>query len=93
MAKDDFPGLATALDAPAHRWLTVTPSDSADLPGGAPKCIHIGGGAVTEGSIVCRDKDGNNSTFFGKQGDFLPIRPHRILSTGTTVSLNIIALY
>jgi hypothetical protein len=95
MAKDSFPGNVNALSAQAHRWAVVTPNDGADLPLGVPKAIHIGGGSGDpgEGSIVCTDGDGNTATFFGRQGDFLPIRPHRIRATGTTANLVIIACY
>lgn len=92
-AKDAFPGQTQSINAPAFKWKTVTPHDTNELADGPPKCLHIGGGAVLEGSIALIDVEGNTATFYGKQGDFLPVRPKIIKSTGTTASLNIIALY
>ena len=91
---DSFPGTEKSINAPASRWVVVTPSDSVKLSE-VPKAIHLGGasGAPASGTIACEGGDGVSALFFLNKGDVLPIRPHKILSTGTTASLVIIALY
>lgn len=92
--KDDFPGTEKSLNAPAREWAVITPHDT-NLLARVPKAIHLGGAvdAVEEAAIVCTDKAGIDATFYLRQGDILPIRPHKIKSTGTTPAAVIIALY
>jgi hypothetical protein len=89
MALDKFQGMEHALNAPSHRWVTITPNNDADLTE-VPKFLMIGG--TTAGTIVCVGSDGVESTFYGEKGAKLEVRPHRIKATGTTAS-PIIACY
>lgn len=78
----------SALTGIADTILAVTPSDSTDLPGGAP----TGGLLVgTAGNASIIDASGETKTIPLFAG-FNPVGPRRIRSTGTTAS-NIWALY
>lgn len=65
----------------ADRWYPVTPNDNADLPI-KPKMIHVNGG----GTVAMLDADGTLGTFTFASGAEKPLRPHRILATGTTAT-------
>lgn len=88
MAKDGFAGQDGGLIAPAHRWVAITPDDDNDLAE-VPKALAIG---ATGGALVCRGADGVDATFYVDPGQVLPIRPHRVLDSGTDAT-PIIALY
>lgn len=79
---------------PARLALAVTPNDAEDLqevaPYGAPRAIYVGG----DGNIRMRFGDTTNVDFVAvKAGSVLPMRPTRIMATGTSASMNIVALY
>jgi hypothetical protein len=93
--QDGYAGSSPGLLGPSDDWVQITPSDSADLAR-KPKAIYIGHNGTdgpVEGNIVMRDKNGNNATFRVAPGVTLYLRPHRILSTGTTADMVIIAAY
>ena len=76
------------LSSPAANALTVTPSDSAEIP--LCRALWIGvGGNVT---VVC--EDGAASVLFAGAGagQVIPVRCRKVLSTGTTAT-SIVALY
>ena len=71
----------------AIHFATVTPSDTADI--GQCDAIFVG----TGGNLACWNANGSSVTFTNVQnGQLLPIKTTRVLSTGTTAS-GIIALY
>lgn len=81
--------LADGVMSSARDALAITPSDSTDLAD-IPKAVYVG----AAGNLVCTLVDDTTSvTFVGVQaGSILPIRPKRVLSTGTTAT-SLLALY
>lgn len=74
--------------APARVWLTVTPSDSVNLPAGC-RALWIGGA----GNVALVGEDNNVVTFSGvAAATILPIGPKRVNATNTTAT-PIVALY
>ena len=83
---DSFSGVFEGLDSPADNAVAVTPSDSVDLAV-VPRGLYVG----VSGSLVVhmRGTDGVSAsvTFAAVPGGtLLPIRPTRVLSTGTTAT-------
>ncbi len=78
----------------AHDAVSVTPSDTVDIPGTDTRgvCIYIG--SIADGTdIKVIMESGNPVTFKGlSAGSFLPILVTRVLATGTTAT-EILALY
>lgn len=75
------------VGAPASHWYTITPSDSENLTI-RPRALFLPVG----GDVALRDIDGNDITFTLAAG-YHPLRPNRVLATGTTADLVIVALY
>ena len=74
--------------APARRWLSVTPSDSVDLPAGC-RGLYVG----TAGNLSLVGSDGTAITFATTDNNtIVPLAPTRVRSTGTTAT-GIVALY
>lgn len=71
------------LESPADSHLPVIPSDSDDVPV-VFRAIYIG----TGGDLVCiAAKNGQTATYKNlPSGTLLPVRPSRILATGTSAS-------
>ena len=88
---DDFQHTAEGLDSPADNAVAVTPNDSTDLAN-VPRAIYVG----TAGNLVVHMKNGSGTaasvTFSAVPVGVLPIRPTRVLATGTTAS-NIVAIW
>lgn len=82
----------TALIPPATKYRVLTPSNSEDVPlinERGPRAIYVGG----TGHITSLDADGTSVLISAiPVGTILPIRPTRIMSTGTTATL-IVGLY
>jgi hypothetical protein len=81
----------SSVDSPlmtAKRWITVTPNDGADLPGGTPKALWVNG----SGNLSLVGEDGNAETFAVVAGAPIDLRPARVRATGTTAT-DIKALY
>lgn len=76
------PYLGDPPSNPADDWFPISPDDAADLAQ-VPRAIHVGGNG---GAVVCRNRRGVEATFWLEQGSILPIRPVRILATGTTAT-------
>jgi hypothetical protein len=78
---DPWSSASSGLTAPAENAAAITPSDSTDLPV-IPRGVWVGsGGDLT----VILAEDANAVTFAGvASGTLLPIRPRRVLQTGTT---------
>lgn len=85
-------GGSEGIDSPSDEFYAVTPDNDNDLPNGVPKGIFVGGA----GDIVCVGKDQDPATdsviFKAAAGTTLPIRPRRILATGTSAT-NLVALH
>jgi hypothetical protein len=80
----------SALNSPVAGWVSVTPSDSADLPQGVCRGIFIDG---TAGSVAFIDALGNTVTINSfPAGQEIGARIRRILASGTTAT-TILALY
>lgn len=80
------------LDSPADNAAAVTPNDSTDLAV-VPRGLYVGGA----GTLIVHMKDAAGDaasvSFVGVAGgSLLPIRPSRVLSTGTTAT-NIVAVW
>lgn len=91
MPVDKFPG-SEAIDSPADEFYAVTPSDTVDLPNGVPKFIFIGGAGTV--MVVGKDQDAGTDgvALVSGANQYHPIRPSRILSTGTDAT-DILAFY
>ncbi len=82
---DTFANHASGLESPANRAFLIIPDDASDLAE-KPRSIYVGG----TGDIVIR-MNGVDVTFESVSG-ILPVRPERVLATGTTAT-NIVGLY
>lgn len=77
----------SAPDGPADRQFLVVPSDIDDLPG-LTRGVYVG---IT-GNVHIGDRFGNEVVWKNVQaGSIIPIRAHKILSSGTTAD-NIVGL-
>lgn len=73
---------------PSTGFGAVTPSDAASLPQ-LPRALYVG----TGGDLTVRSANGVSVLFASvSAGSILPIRPDKVMATGTTAS-NIVALY
>lgn len=72
---------------PASFWWTISPSDDEDLSI-RPRCIYIG----TTGDLTMADGAGNVVRFVSIAVGYHPLRPTRIMATGTTAGA-IVGLY
>lgn len=85
---EQTPSFSADVDwGPIRYMLAVTPNDDADLAadrhGYGPRGIYVGGA----GNIVARFGNATNVTLTGLQAGVLyPLRPTRILDTGTTAT-------
>lgn len=76
---DRYASSAEARSDFGYRHLAVTPSDGTDLSE-MPKAVYCKGA----GTVVVRDSAGTDLPYDMAAGQCLPIRPVRILATGTT---------
>ena len=83
---DHYDDNAPGLDSPASDAANVTPSDTTDLPV-KPRAIYVNGAG--DMAVVM---NGATVTLTVPAGTLLPIRPVRILETGTTAT-GIVALW
>lgn len=84
------PTLSAAHSAPFVSAAAVTPSDSADLPGGMTRGLYIGGSG---NAVLILANDSAAVTFTGLvAGSVLMVRAKRVKSTSTTAT-SIVALY
>ena len=73
--------------APAIRWSTITPDDSAVLDP-MPRALYAGG----TGNLALEDRTGSIAVWSVVGGQILPVSPLRVRATDTTAT-NIIALW
>jgi hypothetical protein len=85
---DPYESLSAGLAGTADDIRAVIPNDAADLPGGVCRAIYVGVG----GNVVLRDKHGHEVTLVSGDSQYHPIRPARVLATGTNAT-DILALY
>lgn len=79
MAKDRFSDRVDNLIAFGKKHTLVVPSDTQDLAT-IPKVIYV----ETGGTIAVKDSEGTLLSYKTYDGGWLPIRPTRIMATGTT---------
>ncbi|WP_036286427.1 hypothetical protein [Methylosinus sp. PW1] len=79
---DTFASFQPGLSDVATRHFAVTPSDSTDLAV-KPRAIFC----KVAGDVAIRDEGGTDITYTLTQGQILPFRGVRILSTGTTATV------
>jgi len=84
---DKFASHADGLTTPAQDFVAITPNDAADLAD-RPKALYIGGA----GTLVLRNAAGASVAFAVQAGSVLPVRPNRVMATGTTAT-GIVGLY
>lgn len=88
MSSNVSDGRAASPIGPAVRFISVTPNDGADLPGGASRGLFVGGA----GEITVVDASGNTATFTSAAAQYHPLRVARVRATATTAT-GIVALY
>jgi hypothetical protein len=67
---------------PALKGFVISPDDQADLAV-LPRAIYVGG----SGNVTVKMLDNTTLVFIGVLGgSFLPIRPSRVMATGTTAT-------
>jgi hypothetical protein len=86
-ATDTFTSYGNGLDTPATNWFAITPADGTDLAA-KPRAIYVGGA----GNLAISNGIQTATLVAVPAGSLLPIRPDRVLSTGTTAT-NIVGLY
>ena len=67
---------------PGSRQFAITPDDDNDLPF-VTRALYC----RADGDVVVRDEAGTDLPYTMVQGDYLPFRAVRILSTGTTATV------
>ena len=77
--QDNFSNHASGLDSPATGAFLITPDDVSDLAI-RPRSLYVGG----IGNIAIR-MGGVDITYLNVSG-ILPVRPERVLATGTTAT-------
>jgi hypothetical protein len=75
------------LGSPAIEWFYIVPSDTANLRV-RPRAIYVG----VAGNVSMRSASGETVIFKSLAIGYHPLRPNRVLSTGTTAT-DIIGLY
>jgi hypothetical protein len=90
--KDRFGSFSDQSVAQCSRWAAVTPSDTTDLAE-YPKAIYAGvGGDIVMIGMKASAAAAGVTWKAVPQGVVQPVRPRRILATGTTAT-NIVACY
>ena len=84
---DPFGSYSDSVSGPCRHWTTITPSDSTDLTT-VPKAIYVGGGGdITMIGIAAPATATGVKWSAIPAASLLPVRPRRILATGTTATL------
>ena len=89
---DPFANSSDTVSAQCTHWTSITPSDSANLPV-VPKAIYVGG-AGDIAMIGANAPPGATGVIWRSVpgSSLLPVRPRRILATGTNATLLIACL-
>jgi hypothetical protein len=77
-----YAGHPTGRTTIAEEHLVLTPHDTNPLPF-YPKTVVCG---ATAGTVVVVDRFANEATYWLEAGQYLPVRPHIIKSTGTSAT-------
>lgn len=83
---------SSAPTNPSDSWEPIVPDDNADLPrrnNRFPRAIHCGGNS---GAVTMLDANGTSAVFYLGAGFVLPVRPSRVMATGTTAT-GLVAFY
>lgn len=78
----DFSGHEVRLSDPATRIMSVTPSDSSDLPYRV-RALHCAG---TQGTVRVTTVDDDEDVLFLTLGGVVPVQVRRVHATGTTAT-------
>ncbi|MFM2354563.1 MAG: hypothetical protein RLZZ528_299 [Pseudomonadota bacterium] len=85
---DIYSDLPSTLTAPARDAAAVTPNDGTDLPH-LPRALYVGQG----GNLALQMAGGQSVVLAAvPAGSLLPLRPARVLATGTTAG-SLVALW
>lgn len=83
---DQFGAYADNVSAPCRRWVALTPSDTTDLTD-LPKAIYVGTGGDISMIGVSAPTGSAGVVWKGvPAASLIPVRPRRILATGTTAA-------
>lgn len=82
---DQFEGHAQGLTAPATSALTVTPSDSQDLPT-MPRAIYVGGAGALRVELLDAPVGSDVTLSALQPGMVYPLRVRKVYATGTTAT-------
>ena len=75
------------VNAPCRRWSAIVPSDSTDLAE-LPKAVYVGGGGDLTMIGVDAPAEASGVAWSNvPSASILPVRPRRVLATGTTATL------
>lgn len=84
---DRFGSYADNVQSPCRRWTVITPSDTTDLAE-VPKALYVGGGGDIAMIGVDASAAATGVTWKAvPAASMLPVRPRRVLATGTTATL------
>ncbi len=88
--QDKYHGEGIGVNDPSNEFYPVEPANTSDLPHGQPKALFIG----TGGNLTCVGEGSDEPVLFKNlpDGCWAPIRPRRIMITGTDAE-DIVALY
>ena len=78
---DFFSDFSKGLDSPADHHFLITPSDTSDIAV-VPRALRVN----SAGTLVLRDKAGQDMTYTVTDGEVIVFRPTRVLATGTTAT-------
>lgn len=85
----EFHGQDLTLVDPSDDWEAVTPDNMSDLPRGQPRWLYVG----TSGDLTLVGTASDDPvTFKGVAVGYHPLRPRRVMSTGTDAD-DIVACY
>ena len=83
---DQFGAYIDTVSGPCRHWTAITPSDTTDLAV-IPKALYVGSGGDIAMIGVGAPATATGVTWSGvPSASLLPVRPRRILATGTTAS-------
>ena len=88
MSYAQFSGRAWPVTGPARALVPVVPADTADLPDGPCRGLHVGGA----GTLRVTDGTGRVVDLVSVEAQYHPIRVKRVHATGTTAT-GVVALY
>lgn len=88
MSKTAISTRSASSTAPASILRPIVPDDTADLPYGLTRSLHVAGA----GALTVVDSQGNTVTLVSGAGQYHPVRVLRVAAAGTTAT-GIVGLY